>query len=211
MSQSCRVSRLPVNPVAAVEKPRLAAPRGDRRPRSRRGSRARPRGGVRAGRGDLSRRGPHGSGSWRARRRALARRRLRRLAYPRHRERHERRAAAGLRPLRSTTCGTRSARASSATPTSAGSRSGWATPTCRRRCGICTTRRVTTMPPSSAVRSRPARTAMRRSVARARRSIGMRAGRFAGATATLRRRRCMSRWLPLSSTASSGTGAAAGR
>ena len=83
MARARRLHRLPVNPMADVEKPRHRRVDGDRGLLAGGGPGAGPRGGLRAGRRDLPDRGVHRPAPRRARRAALARRRLRRPAHPR--------------------------------------------------------------------------------------------------------------------------------
>ncbi len=90
MARACRVYGLPVNPVAKIEKPRLAAPGRHRRVQPGGSACARACGRVRAGGRDLPHGGVHRPAPGRTRRAALARRRLRRLVHPRHRELHQR-------------------------------------------------------------------------------------------------------------------------
>ena len=90
MERARKLYRLPANPVADVEKPRTAAQDRDRRLLARGGHGARPSRRLRAGRGDLPHRRLHRPAPGRARRAALARRRLRRLGDPRPSELHQR-------------------------------------------------------------------------------------------------------------------------
>ena len=84
MERARRVWKLPRNPVTDVEKPTHGAAPRSRSSRPRRSTRSLGRAGLRARRRDLPDRGLHWPAPRRARRAALARRRLHRSPPPRH-------------------------------------------------------------------------------------------------------------------------------